>query len=358
MNKCLVTKLNGVCPNDRLLKVGEFRMKISRVPSPNNKTQGLMLEVSAPIKLKILGDGYFTDNSLSNNLGKEIDVTNSQNVFFSNGDYDISILDKYKICRIQTGANGVQFVENDQQNKSFDIDGLKFSKDMISIDTNSKGVSGNLSSLESLTKLERINIFGSSIYGDISALRNLTSLGNLDIRNTNLSGDISALSNLTTLPYLNITGTDVSGDISALSNLTELSMPSLNLSDLNIIGNVSALKGMYKIKAFYLQNMYIGGDLSQLPDNANFVSLKYYKGTGFTWSSRPSSAKIIGIEGNPIILNLDKMLQDLANCAVGFDSTSGQWLKTISVRGSRTSASDSAVSTLQSKGYTVNISTI
>lgn len=153
MNKCLVTKLNGVCQNDRLLKIGEFRMKVSRVSSPNNKTQGLMLEVSAPTKLKILGDGYFTDSSLSNNLGKEIDVAVAQNVFFSNGDYDISILDKYKICRIQTGANGVQFVESDQQNKSFDIDGLKFSKDMVSIDTNSNGVSGNLSSIESLTKL-------------------------------------------------------------------------------------------------------------------------------------------------------------------------------------------------------------
>ena len=356
MNKCLVTKLNGVCPNDRLLKVGEFRMKISRVPSPNNKTQGLMLEVSAPIKLKILGDGYFTDSSLSNNLGKEIDVTGIQNVFFSNGDYDISILDKYKICRIQTGANGTQFVENDQYNKSFNIDGLKFSKDMISIDSNSKGVSGNLSSLESLTKLDRINIYGSSIYGDISALRNLTALTKLDIRNINVSGDISALRNLTALTKLGITGTNVLGDISALRNLTALN--DLNLSALNIIGDVSALKGMSKIKEFYLQNMSIGGDLSQLPDNANFVSLKNYKGTGFTWSSRPSSAKIIAIEGNPIILNLDKMLQDLANCAVGFDSTSGQWLKTISVRGSRTSASDSAVSTLQSKGYTVNISTI
>lgn len=357
MNKCLVTKLNGVCPNDRLLKVGEFRLKVSKVPSPNNKTQGLMLEVSDTIKLKILGDGYFTDSSLSNNLGKEIYVTNAQNVFFSNGDYDISILDKYKICRIQTGANGVDYVENDQQNKSFDIDGLKFSKDMISIDTNSKGVSGNLSSLESLTKLNKIDIYGSSIYGDISALRNLTALTFLNIRNTNLSGDISALQNLTALTVLNITNTNLSGDISALQNLTALTS-SLNLSALNIIGDVSALKGMSKIKEFYLQNMSIGGDLSQLPDNAIFVSLKNYKGTGFTWTSRPSSAKIIGIEGNPIILNLDKMLQDLANCAVGFDSTSGQWFKTISVIGSRTSASDSAVSTLQSKGYTINISTI
>ena len=311
MNKCLVTKLNGVCPNGRLLKVGEFRLKVSKVPSPNNKAQGLMLETSAPVKLNILGDGYFTDNSLINNLGKEIDVTGGQNVFFSNGDYDISILDKYKICRIQTGANGVAFAESDQQNKSFDIDGLKFSKDMISLDTNSNGVSGNLSSLESLTKLERINIYGSSIYGDISALQNLTAL------------------------------TD-----------------SLNISNLNIRGDVSALKGMSKIKEIYLQNMSIGGDLSQLPDNTHFVSLRNYKGTGFTWSSRPSSAKIMGIEGDPIILNLDKMLQDLANCAVGFDSESGQWIKTISVRGSRTSASDAAVATLQSKGYTVNISTI
>ena len=49
------------------------------------------------------------------------------------------------------------------------------------------------------------------------------------------------------------------------------------------------------------------------------------------------------------------MLQDQAACVTGIDSSSDIYLKTISATGTRTSASDAAVQTLQSKGYTVSI---
>ena len=79
------------------------------------------------------------------------------------------------------------------------------------------------------------------------------------------------------------------------------------------------------------------------------------KGSSFTWSNRPSDAKILSIgymthDPAPYLSNVDKMLQDQANCVV--DSASR---KTIAVRGTRTSASDAAVATLQQKGYTVSV---
>ena len=49
--------------------------------------------------------------------------------------------------------------------------------------------------------------------------------------------------------------------------------------------------------------------------------------------------------------NIDKMLQDQAQCQA--DATSLN--KSIVAKGTRTSASDDAVQTLQSKGYTVTI---
>ena len=53
--------------------------------------------------------------------------------------------------------------------------------------------------------------------------------------------------------------------------------------------------------------------------------------------------------------DVDKMLVNQAKCQVGFNSNSPSWYKTIQIIGARTSASDAAVQTLQSKGYTVSI---
>ena len=50
--------------------------------------------------------------------------------------------------------------------------------------------------------------------------------------------------------------------------------------------------------------------------------------------------------------NIDKMLQDQAKCQT---SSTASVRKIIEVIGTRTSTSDAAVQTLQSKGYTVSI---
>ena len=97
------------------------------------------------------------------------------------------------------------------------------------------------------------------------------------------------------------------------------------------------------------------GNLAILPSVCRFVSFFRDKGSVFTWGTRSSSAKIIAIEGNATLNNIDKMLQEQAQCQVGFSSSDNVWYKTISVTGNRTSASDTAVQTLQSKGYTVSI---
>ena len=92
------------------------------------------------------------------------------------------------------------------------------------------------------------------------------------------------------------------------------------------------------------------GDLAILPDVCNEVATYFDKGSVFTWSTRPSSAYIIALGGAPLPSNVDKMLQDQAQCKVGTPTK-----KVISVIGTRTSASDAAVATLQQKGYTVSI---
>ena len=97
------------------------------------------------------------------------------------------------------------------------------------------------------------------------------------------------------------------------------------------------------------------GDLAVLPSSLRFISFSGDKGSVLNWSNRPSSAKVIAVGGSPKVVELDKMLQDEANCSVGFNSSDSNVYKTISVIGTRTSASDAAVQALQSKGYTVSI---
>ena len=90
------------------------------------------------------------------------------------------------------------------------------------------------------------------------------------------------------------------------------------------------------------------GDISVLPDKLSRVS-----GKSFTWTSRKTTANILNIINAPAIDNIDKMLQDQANCV----DAKVSFQKIISATGTRTSASDSAVQTLQGKGYTISINT-
>ena len=58
-------------------------------------------------------------------------------------------------------------------------------------------------------------------------------------------------------------------------------------------------------------------------------------------------------EGNAALGLLDICNQ--AKCNVGFISSDPSWFKAIKVHGTRTSASDEAIQTLQSKGYTISV---
>ena len=98
------------------------------------------------------------------------------------------------------------------------------------------------------------------------------------------------------------------------------------------------------------------GDLAKIPSNVKWFT--NYKGVSstFTWTTRPSSANILALEcGDSTIDDVDKMLQNQAQCKTAITGGDASWYKTIAIKGNRTSASDTAVQTLQSKGYTVSV---
>ena len=288
MNKCLVTKLNGVVDNDSLLTIGEMRIGFVKVANPETDIQAISVGVSTPTILKIVGDGYFTDKTLSENKGKQITVGEDTSisvtaVFVSNNDTQVSIQNKYNIRQLNkyysSSASGSSLIV-------INLDDFKYSSLLTSLSLSSTQVSG-----------------------DISALKNLTALTSLSLSSTTsvLTGDIGVLNKITKLTSVNISN----------SNLT--------------------------------------GDLALIPPLCRFASFQKSEASKFSWSQRSESSKILAIEGSPFISDIDKMLVNQAQCQSDITSSDAIWYKTISCSGTRTSASDAAVQTLQSKGYTVSI---
>lgn len=305
MGNCLVTKLKGTVQNSNLLRVGEMRLCVHRTDNPSSETQRINLNFTEDVKLEIIGDGYFTNNTLVSNLGKSLIVkANIETlVYVSNGNFEIAILNKYALTKINTKTTN-------KKTAIKDIADLKYSSGLKYLATNS---------------VENIGYF--------SDIKSLTNLSYLAVSDANINGNLSDLKSLTNLTYLIIGNT---------SN--------------KITGNVSSLKNMTKLNTLVIKNGYVIGDLATLPSTCRSAAFDYHDTNAvFDWSSRPASSKIIAVRGNPKLNNIDKMLQDQANCVVGFTSADDASYKKIEVSGTRTSASDAALATLQQKGYTVTI---
>jgi hypothetical protein len=305
MGKCLVTKLNGAVDNSNLLKIGELRIKIVSAPNPSKLTQGMDLQFTEPTEVSIVGDGYFTDENLSANYGKVKTITNER-FFISNGNYELSIKNKYKVSLI-SGINRNVSGVNDGKYKSINIDGLKYSNSLTWMDI-------------------------ATAEGNISAFKNAISLLYVALNNTNVTGDISAFENMTKLAILEINNTSVHGDIGVFRNCL--------LKEIRIanVGNLTGDFAKLPAKCYYIA---LGNDASK---------------TVLNWTSRGTSEYITAWSGRAKVTNVDDMLIGMAKCTAHPDITTfPTWKKTISIVGTRTSASDSALATLQQKGYTVSV---
>ena len=322
MNKCLVTKLSGTVNNSSIRKLGEMRVHISSIDTPSATSQKLKLGVSKDVELEIVGNGYFTDAGLSANKGKTMTALAALNpfaeVYFSNGDYDISIKNKYAINYMDAPSP-----------VSLNIDELSYSKDLTQLTLASKKVTGDISAVKDLTALTQISLQNSQVTGDISAVKDLTALTQILAQGSKISGDIAVLGKLNKLLYCYID--NLKGDVSVLAKTSELIRFSTNHSSLF-------------------------GDLSLAAKNLHFFGCVLSDDSKFTWNTtRSSESKILALQGAVAMDNIDAMLINQANCTKDITSGSNSIFKTIALIGTRTSASDAAVQTLQSKGYTVSV---
>ena len=374
MGKCLVTKLNGAVDNFDLLKIGEFRINVTSAPNPSKLTQGMDLQFTEPTEVSIVGDGYFTDENLSANYGKVKTIT-SERLFISNGNYELSIKNKYKVSLI-SGINRNISGTLEGKYKSINLDGLKYSNSLTWIDAIT--VKGDISAFENALSLRYIGLSDTNITGDISAFENNTALSTIFLSNTNITGDISAFENNTALVTFSLNATNVTGDISAFENNTALVTFSLNAT--NVTGDISAFENMTKLTILEINKTSVHGDIgvfrncplqeirianvgnltgdfAKLPAKCYYIALgNDASKTVLNWTNRDTSEYITAWSGYAKVTNVDDMLIGMAKCTAHPNVTTfPTWKKTISILGTRTSASDSALVTLQQKGYTVSV---
>ena len=328
--KCLVTKLNGTVNNDSLLKLGEVKFKFNKVANPTSDTRNFYITVNKPTTLKINGGGFFTDKNLIENKGDTltIDANSSGLYFVSNNDVEISVIDKYNLTSLRNYDNIATSGKEDYSNKFKDFD---------------------LSDIICCTALESVLVVNTSLKGDIKYLCNLPKMNYIMLNNTSVSGDIASFSKLVNLTNFSVSNTSVSGDIASFSKLVNLT--NLNVSNTSVSGDIASFSKLVKLtSSLLIENTFISGDLGTLPDNIKWVRCS--KDQNFTWTTT-NRTKILAMQ-NVKCDKIDNLLKDLADKEADFTGEQG-WYKTISLIGTRTSASDAAVQALQSKGYTVSI---
>lgn len=166
-------------------------------------------------------------------------------------------------------------------------------------------------------------------YFSIDDLKYSSKINNIYSLSSQVTGDIANLKNLTALTNINLSSTQVTGDIAVFTNMSELKELRLNVPTSLVLG-----------------------ELSSLPTKLLFYSAN--RANKFTWNNtRSISYSIVALENVVLGESVDKALNDLASCTNKNTDSNLSWYKVINIIGTRTSASDTAVQTLQQKGYTV-----
>lgn len=357
MNKCLITRLGGVVSNNSLPKLGELTIKFTKGTKSGNRN--ITLKFSQKTEIKISGDSAFSSGSKTRTLNAD---QQAQLSFNNTNEMEISF-PKYNLQYFAINIT-------DGGTAKFDIGDLKYTKLLETLNVSNTDVYGDISSVSDLEFLNEFRVGNTKLHGDVSAISNLSKLKVINLSDTAITGDLSAISNLSELSYVYMQGSRITGNLSAISNLSELVR--FEATDLDLVADVSAIVNLNELLYLYvdklkgdintinnLQNLRVlvstaaemTGDLALLPSSMYRLELRKSTKSSFTWSNRPSSAKILSINGSMVLSDIDKMLIDNAKCEVPTNGDNNT--KDFYIIGKRTTASDSAVQTLQSNGYSV-----
>lgn len=306
MGNCLVTKLKGSVQNNYLPKLGEL---IIDVENANGETIELSVSWDT-INYRTAGDVSLKKT----NNDRTYAVTGTGKLFLSGKGNNKIVAWKAKVF-------------------SFPNLLCDFNKENASLNISNKGNNTPISKCKSVMILANTNIVGSFSEDSQMSI--------LDCESCTLNGDetldLSALpsSIMKTLTKFSFVNGKITGDISLLDSVHA---PLLSGRPIYMWGNKD------KIRTW--------GDVSKLIKEGEVVMLTQ-SDKGYTWSNRPSNYKILSISGSNFKTegDIDKMLVNQATLEAG----SSYQYKVVNVIGTRTSASDEAVATLQGKGFSISV---
>ena len=194
MEKCLITKLNGVVSDNEILKIGELRVKIDSTHSPAFYNH-FIARGNKVIVNKLVDDG----------LNAEF-----PNLFGVEGGYDgklsgkgrLSIMNKYNLTKLE--LNQLAFPE-------FDIlEEIKYMKELVLLQSFKQHL--NTEKFPYSSALTFLNV--NNIDGRLSALANkIPNVSTLYVNNSSIGGDISELGALIKLTRIDTSNTNVTGSL-------------------------------------------------------------------------------------------------------------------------------------------------
>lgn len=377
------------------LKLGEMRIKVETI------VEGAFVQMnittSSPTNARIVGNTTTQFASLdgTSNIGKTVSLTAGTNTlrFKANSTFFISIENKFVITKLGDNvplfsmvggignvADNIRCYVNLKDLKYINYTQLwgdrvfygdiadinKTALTSISATTSTltpnegaiTGIIGtntfNYASLTSLVLSNQKKLSGSITGANLTNITNSIYLGN-----TGISGSITALNN--SITGISFNNTDISLNLSVLSGKTLLTTLALNGS--LAYGDIASLSSVNIQQLADLKGLTLSGDVAQLNNNTIFISntnpstqIKNNKAHLSTtyWTNKKAGRQYILASEMALTLGVDQYLIDMASLDLHPSSVSGgSWLRTINIRGTRTSASDAAVTTLASKGVTV-----
>ncbi len=149
---------------------------------------------------------------------------------------------------------------------------LSYFSDMEKLDyiiiTNVASLTGDLSDLSGLRKLESLEISGEGITGNLGSLGEIDNLSSIIISNAPITGDLSDIGGLDSIGVLKLRNTEITGDISFLSRYK--SLQDIDLSNTQVGGDICSLKDLHELTDLYLANTDVYGDSDCLDDLTDY----------------------------------------------------------------------------------------
>lgn len=313
MEKCLITKFNKSINRDDLPVLGKIRINIT---GTNNTAQ-------------------------SSGISGQIIIVGSSATWKGNGVCNINSNDNITYyCGIpDKTSKGILFINNKYELKKIET-------------LYAHGANINFEDINKYCKeITTLIIANSGQEGDLAALNNLSNLKMLDIGGSKVTGDLSNLQYISNFTRIHFSKTSIACDLSLFAN--NVNLVSIDVSNTSTTGNLSVLAALDKVEYINATSSGVEGDLSLFANKASLKTFNYWELEN-TWNSdslRPSSmSKITGAFKFKTAADTDNFLKNMAKCSdEGVDNKVWYFQNS-----HRTSASNAAVSTLQSAGYTLS----